>query len=88
MVQYAVLRWASSYPDLLDWTDNIRLLGGLAKHEIFASDMVGALADAYRVFRSVSHRLALQEKPALVSQKELVQERKQVKGFWDTVMKQ
>ncbi len=88
MVQYAVLRWANSHPDLLDWTDNIRLLEGLARHEIFAKDDVEALADAYRAFRSASHRLALQEKPALVSRQELTQEREQVKGFWDSVMRQ
>lgn len=86
MVQYAVLRWANSHPDLLDWTDNIRLLEGLARHEIFAKDEVEALAEAYRTFRSVSHRLALQEKPALVSRQELAQEREQVKGFWNSVM--
>jgi glutamate-ammonia-ligase adenylyltransferase len=86
MVQYAVLRWANSHPDLLDWTDNIRLLEGLARHEIFAKDEVEALANAYRAFRSASHRLALQERPALVSRQELAQEREQVKGFWNSVM--
>jgi glutamate-ammonia-ligase adenylyltransferase len=88
MVQYAVLRWANSHPDLLDWTDNIRLLEGLAKHDIFTVDVTEELASAYRSFRSASHRLALQEKPALVSQEKLVQEREQVKGFWDSLMRQ
>ena len=87
MVQYAVLRWANSYPDLLDWTDNIRLLEGLARHDIFTGDVVEALSNAYRTFRSASHRLALQERPALVSQEKLMQEREQVKGIWDSVMK-
>ena len=86
MVQYAVLRWANVYPDLLDWTDNIRLLEGLARHDIFTGDVAEALANAYRAFRSASHRLALQEKTALVSQEKLVQEREQVKGFWDSLM--
>ncbi len=86
MVQYAVLRWASSHPDLLEWTDNIRLLEGLARHDIFAGDVVEALSDAYRIFRSASHRLALQERSALVSQDDLVQEREQVKGIWESLM--
>ncbi len=86
MVQYAVLRWANSYPDLLKWTDNIRLLAGLAEYEIFADDVVVALSDAYRAFRSASHRLTLQERPALVAQGELKQEREKVKGIWDSVM--
>jgi glutamate-ammonia-ligase adenylyltransferase len=87
MVQYAVLRWANSYPDLLDWTDNIRLLEGLARHDIFTEDVVEALANAYRTFRSASHRLALQERPALVSQEKLLDERELVKGIWGSVMK-
>ena len=87
MVQYAVLRWANSYPDLLDWTDNIRLLEGLAKHEIFTGNAAEALANAYRAFRSASHRLALQERPALVSQEELLDERELVKSLWGSVMK-
>jgi len=88
MVQYAVLRWANSYPDLLDWTDNIRLLEGLAKHEIFTKDVAEVLANAYRAFRSASHRLALQERSALVSREKLGQERDQVKEIWDSVMTQ
>jgi glutamate-ammonia-ligase adenylyltransferase len=87
MVQYAVLRWANSYQDLLDWTDNIRLLEGLAKHEIFTGNAAEALANAYRAFRSASHRLALQERPALVSQEELLDERELVKSLWGSVMK-
>ena len=86
MVQYAVLRWAHKYPDLLDWTDNIRLLEGLARYEIFVDAEVELLSDAYRGFRSVSHRLTLQEKPALVSRDELRVEREKVKGIWDKVM--
>ncbi len=86
MVQYAVLRWAHSYPDLLDWTDNIRLLEGLAKHELFAQAEVDSLSDAYRSFRSASHRLILQEKAALISQDELVAERQKVKEIWSKVM--
>jgi [glutamine synthetase] adenylyltransferase / [glutamine synthetase]-adenylyl-L-tyrosine phosphorylase len=86
MVQYAVLRWAHSHPDLLDWTDNIRLLEGLARHRLFAPAQADALADAYRSFRSATHRLILQEKPALISRDVLVAEREQVQEIWDKVM--
>lgn len=86
MVQYAVLRWAHKYPDLLDWTDNIRLLEGLARHGLLADDDVGQLSDAYKGFRSASHRLILREKPVLVSEGELGVEREQVKAIWDKVM--
>ncbi|MCP3670107.1 MAG: bifunctional [glutamate--ammonia ligase]-adenylyl-L-tyrosine phosphorylase/[glutamate--ammonia-ligase] adenylyltransferase [Gammaproteobacteria bacterium] len=86
MVQYAVLRWAHNHPDLLDWTDNIRLLEALAGYEIFTEDRVRSLADAYRCFRSASHRLALQEQPALVSHDQLGTERVEVKEIWGAEM--
>ncbi len=86
MVQYAVLRWAHRYPDLLDWTDNIRLLEALAGYEILTGDQGRSLADAYRRFRSASHRLALQEQPALVSCDQLEIERIEVKKLWDSEM--
>ena len=88
MVQYAVLSWAHKYPDLLDWTDNIRLLDGLARHGIFADDVAQSLADAYRSFRSAAHRLTLQERPALVSQDKLETERTRVREIWNSVMGQ
>ncbi len=86
MVQYAVLRWACDHPDLLDWTDNIRLLDGLARHGIFTDEMARSLADAYRSFRSASHRLTLQERPASIARDGLKEEREKVKGFWDSLM--
>ncbi len=86
MVQYAVLRWAHNHPDLLDWTDNIRLLEALAGYEIFTENQGRSLADAYRRFRSASHRLALQEQPALVSHDQLGAERAEVEGIWGTEM--
>ncbi len=88
MVQYAVLRWACDHPDLLDWTDNIRLLDGLAGHGIFTDEVARSLADAYRAFRSAGHRLTLQERPALIPMEDLTEERNKVKGFWDSLMTQ
>jgi [glutamine synthetase] adenylyltransferase / [glutamine synthetase]-adenylyl-L-tyrosine phosphorylase len=38
MVQYMVLRWAHRYPELLEWTDNIRQLETLAGRQILAAE--------------------------------------------------
>jgi len=86
MVQCAVLRWAYQYPDLADWTDNIRLLEALARHRLLEGDTPQRLADAYRAFRAVYHRQTLQELPGLVVEDELVQEREWVESAWRRLM--
>jgi len=86
MVQYAVLRWVHKYPDLLGWSDNIRLLEALSSHQLMAGEATDKLADAYRTLRTASHRKSLQDSPAIVPDDELVEERKLVQGIWQTTM--
>ncbi len=86
MVQYAVLRWAHRYPDLLDWTDNIRLLETLSRHQLLEGDAGPQLADAYRNLRAACHRKNLQAEPALVPDNVLVTERNCVKAMWAKLM--
>jgi glutamate-ammonia-ligase adenylyltransferase len=82
MVQYAVLRWACDYPDLLSWTDNIRLLETLSRHALLSDDAADRLMDAYRALRAAYHRSALQDQPALVSDDLLAEERHLVRRIW------
>jgi glutamate-ammonia-ligase adenylyltransferase len=88
MVQYAVLRWAHRYPGLLDWTDNIRLLDGLAGNEVLDPGVAQKLADAYRAFRALYHRTTLRELPGLVTDGALEQERLFVEGVWRALMEE
>ena len=67
MVQYAVLAWSSEHPELLKYTDNIRLLAALkltGKLNEQDSDM---LAGAYRFYRAKANHCALQEIEAVVA---------------------
>ncbi len=86
MVQYAILRWAHQHPDLLDWTDNLRLLEGLARHALLAGQAAELLASAYQVFRAVYHRNALRESPGLMPEDQLVEERQMVRDIWQLLM--
>lgn len=61
MVQYAVLAWAQQHPALINWTDNIRLLEALQEAGLFTSQEAGQLEEAYKAYRSATHRLALQK---------------------------
>ncbi|WP_029134556.1 bifunctional [glutamate--ammonia ligase]-adenylyl-L-tyrosine phosphorylase/[glutamate--ammonia-ligase] adenylyltransferase [Sedimenticola selenatireducens] len=86
MVQYSVLRWAYKHPDLLDWTDNIRLLDSLARHRLFEGEVAELLAENYRALRAVYHRKALSELPGLVPEDELLREREAVQALWQRLM--
>jgi glutamate-ammonia-ligase adenylyltransferase len=86
MVQYLVLREASRYPGLLAWSDNIRLLDGLAEHGVLTAETAGMLADAYRKFRAVNHRNVLRDESGLVAADELPQERTAVRELWQSMM--
>ncbi|HVA54399.1 MAG TPA: bifunctional [glutamate--ammonia ligase]-adenylyl-L-tyrosine phosphorylase/[glutamate--ammonia-ligase] adenylyltransferase, partial [Gammaproteobacteria bacterium] len=59
LVQYWVLKNAAHYPQLLDWTDNIRNLEGLVSTGILSAEQGGFLADTYRAFRKIVHRRSL-----------------------------
>jgi glutamate-ammonia-ligase adenylyltransferase len=86
MVQYSVLRWASRYPDLVRWTDNVRLLESLSRHRLLPGEKAEQLADAYRSLRAVYHRKALSELPRLVADKELTAQRRVVRALWKEMM--
>jgi glutamate-ammonia-ligase adenylyltransferase len=86
MVQYAVLSQADRHPDLLDWTDNIRLLEGLARHDLMPGQRAEELADIYRALRTDYHRYSLQNQPGLVPAERLREERRRVRELWRELM--
>lgn len=86
MVQYAVLQWAARYPDLLDWTDNVRLLESLARHELLPGSTAQDLADVYRALRTDYHRYSLQDQPGRIPETRLRDERRRVRELWRQLM--
>jgi len=82
MVQYAVLQWAQQYPQLLEWTDNVRLLQKLVEVGLLNAEDGQALSTAYQLYRAEVHKLKLQEKPARVSAERFVTERANVQRCW------
>ncbi|MBF0256733.1 MAG: bifunctional [glutamate--ammonia ligase]-adenylyl-L-tyrosine phosphorylase/[glutamate--ammonia-ligase] adenylyltransferase, partial [Gammaproteobacteria bacterium] len=86
MVQYAVLRWAHEYPDLADWSDNIRLLETLQRHNLLQGLAGQHLTGIYKVLRAVYHRQSLQEQPGLVPRTKLEEERRMVEEIWQQMM--
>lgn len=61
IVQYFVLAHASQYPALLDYTDNVRVLDVVERHQLLPESDTRLLREAYISLRERLHRLALQE---------------------------
>jgi glutamate-ammonia-ligase adenylyltransferase len=70
------------YPDLADWTDNIRILESLDRHQLLPGKAAADLTQAYKALRSAYHRGALQEQPKTVAENQLQDERERVRGLW------
>ncbi|MEO6696864.1 MAG: bifunctional [glutamate--ammonia ligase]-adenylyl-L-tyrosine phosphorylase/[glutamate--ammonia-ligase] adenylyltransferase [Gammaproteobacteria bacterium] len=87
MVQYVVLLHAHDHPELLACTDNIRLLQGYAAAGLMSAPDVQILSEAYRAYRAVVHRCALQDEPARVPDTEFRDYRAAVARIWRELMK-
>jgi glutamate-ammonia-ligase adenylyltransferase len=82
MVQYAVLAWAHAHPALTHWTDNIRILETLQHEQLLDTKTAEGLIAAYKAYRSITHRLKLQQLPGRASTTELANERELVTSNW------
>jgi len=82
MVQYAALAWSSEWPDLLVYTDNIRMLEALKASDKLSEHDSNMLAGAYRFYRKLANHCILQEKPAVVPIEQVAAYRTQVASMW------
>jgi [glutamine synthetase] adenylyltransferase / [glutamine synthetase]-adenylyl-L-tyrosine phosphorylase len=83
MVQYAALAWAFNAPEIIRYTDNIRILGSLEAAGLLDAHSVAQLIAAYKAYRSIGHRLALQrQETVLEGDNQLLDERAQVTTLW------
>jgi glutamate-ammonia-ligase adenylyltransferase len=82
MVQYGVLAYGHEYPQLLEWTDNIRLLEAMAKTGVMSESDAGFLTEVYKKYRSRLHRLKLQETPAIVDAVDFADESEGIRKIW------
>ena len=82
MVQYAALAWSRQYPELLEFTDNIRILEGLERVGMLPGEDARLLRDIYKAYRAAAHRQALQKQPGVVSGEQFPDERRSVMRIW------
>ncbi len=82
LVQYCVLHWGAEYPELLRWTDNVRILDTLETLDLMDSNDVLMLEEAYLIYRHATHRKALQNQKNTVPGNEFITYRMAVRALW------
>ncbi len=86
LVQFAVLAWSHTHPELCRYTDNIRILEQLAATQCLSTEGVETLTRAYKTYRALGHRLTLQQKDNLLDAGAFLAERQAVKTLWQKVL--
>ncbi len=82
LVQYLVLLESHRRPEILAWTDNVRLIRSLSDAGIIDETTAYFLRKAYLTYRSMGHKLSLREKPARVPEDRFVELRERVAAAW------
>jgi glutamate-ammonia-ligase adenylyltransferase len=87
VTQYLVLVHAGQHPELLKNLGNIALLQLAGQCRLIPAELAQRASDAYRNLRRRQHEVRLQgADKARVAQDELLEERRAVKGLWETVL--
>jgi glutamate-ammonia-ligase adenylyltransferase len=87
LVQYLVLLKSHEYPELLQWTDNVRLIQTLIDTGAIDEYTAHILKHAYLIYRAAAHQASLQEKPAKVPQEKFNHLRNRIEKIWQTFFK-
>ncbi len=83
LVQYLVLRLSPDYPELTEWTDNVRLIQTLIETGIIHDRQAYLLKQAYLSYRMMAHRLSLQERAATIDGARFRELRAAVIRIWE-----
>ncbi|BBB28214.1 bifunctional [glutamate--ammonia ligase]-adenylyl-L-tyrosine phosphorylase/[glutamate--ammonia-ligase] adenylyltransferase [Neptunomonas japonica] len=86
LVQYQVLANAPRYPELYEFTDNIRILDAVEKTKLLPTEDAEALREAYKAYRAAGHRLTLQEQSNVISEGDMKDSRALIARIWGSVM--
>ncbi len=89
ITQFLVLKCAKTFPDLLEFTDNLRIIETLMKNGVLSADDAKILSSAYLAYRHTVHKLVLRQKnTAKVSDSAFQEYREGVTRIWNDIMEQ
>ncbi len=84
LVQYFALAWAAEQPQLIAFTDNIRILDAVEQAGLLPAADAELLREAYKTYRSVGHRLSLQgQQSKVISDQGMQDLRTAVAAIWE-----
>jgi [glutamine synthetase] adenylyltransferase / [glutamine synthetase]-adenylyl-L-tyrosine phosphorylase len=83
IVQYLALLHAHEYPEIIRWSDNVRILNALNRTGIINDQTAHILRDAYLTYRAMVHRLSLQNKNAMVAKNGFLKLRETILALWE-----
>ena len=86
MVQYLVLAYSSEFPELTQYSDNIRQMEELGRVGVIPVEDVQELRESYITLRSTIHRRALQNLNSQVPEDAFRDERACIQAMWNRVM--
>ncbi|MFI3187975.1 bifunctional glutamine synthetase adenylyltransferase/deadenyltransferase [Crenothrix sp. D3] len=86
MVQFGILAEAADHPTLTTYTDNVRLLEGLAAHNIISQHTADTLKAAYCAYRDIGHKQVLQGDTVVIDEDEVAELHTQVEQIWQVIM--
>ena len=86
IVQFGVLANAATHAALTTYTDNVRLLEGLAQQGFITQPEVAILKTAYCAYRDTGHKQVLQGDKAIIDESEVGGLKKQVVDIWHKIM--
>ena len=81
-----MLAWSENQAALSVYTDNIRILEALSESGLMASRDAQVLTEAYKAYRTVVHRLTLQQQDDIVPALEYQALRDEVVRVWDALL--
>ncbi|MGR9099349.1 MAG: bifunctional [glutamate--ammonia ligase]-adenylyl-L-tyrosine phosphorylase/[glutamate--ammonia-ligase] adenylyltransferase, partial [Gammaproteobacteria bacterium] len=86
IVQFHILARAADHPDLVTYTDNVRLLEGLKKEGFISDEDERVLKQAYCAYRDRGHSETLQGKRVVIDEEEFTGLRSKVESIWRKMM--
>jgi glutamate-ammonia-ligase adenylyltransferase len=86
LVQYLVLSKSYEYPELLKWTDNVRLIQALITTGAIDEYTAHILKHAYLIYRAAAHQASLQENPAKAPRDKFNHLKSRVEKIWNAFL--
>lgn len=86
LVQYLTLSQAPQHPEMLRWTDNIRILDTVQSVGLLSEEECEQLREAYKTYRAAGHRQSLQGLSGKISHNQMTESRTAVEAIWKKVM--